>query len=161
MALRRRKAGEYSIEQTRDLAMVRAMLGDYKVASAAIEWPQACWIAGYFGDDPVGVVGLEPWLDAALINSVVAVDNMRRRGVGTMLVNAARKAAHTRGARSLYVITPIDSDYMRRFGFSEMLIDELIEALGAIPSVAAIRTGAMPSQRAWFLDISRDGVIER
>ncbi|HYA36315.1 MAG TPA: GNAT family N-acetyltransferase [Candidatus Binataceae bacterium] len=161
MALRRRKPGECSVEQTRDLALVRAMLADYNVASTAIEWPQACWIAAYLGDDPVGVVGLEPWLDSALIDCVVVIETMRGRGIGAMLVNAARKAAHTRGARSLYAITPPDSDFVRRFGFSEIALDKLFEALGAIPSIAAIRAGAVASPRAWFLDISRDGVIER
>jgi hypothetical protein len=58
MAIRKHRAGELVVEQTRDLALVRAMLERGGMTSEGIEWPAACYIAAYFGDDPVGGFGV-------------------------------------------------------------------------------------------------------
>src|SRR5271168_5636525 len=100
MAIRKHRAGELVVEQTRDLAIVRAMLERGGMTTAGIEWPAACYIVAYLGDDAVGVIGVEPKIDAALIRSLYVNESMRRRGIGGALLAAARKAAHTHGARS-------------------------------------------------------------
>ena len=102
MAIRKHRAGELVVEQTRDLALVRAMLERGGMTTEGIEWPAACYIVAYLGDDAVGVIGVEPKIDAALIRSLFVNESMRRRGIGGALLAAARKAAHTRGARHLY-----------------------------------------------------------
>ena len=105
MAIRKHRAGELVIEQTRDFAVVREMLARGGMMTDGIEWPAACYLVAYFGDDAVGVIGVEPKIDAALIRSLYVDESMRRRGIGAALVAAARKAAHTRGARHLYLFT--------------------------------------------------------
>src|SRR5260370_18769097 len=103
MALRKHREGELVIEQTRDIARLRTMLDGGGMLTAGIEWPAACYLLAFFGDDAVGAIGVEPQIDAALIRSLYVIDSMRRRGIGAALVAAARKAAHTRGARHLYL----------------------------------------------------------
>lgn len=163
MALRKHREGELVIEQTRDLAVVRAMLTSASLMTDGIEWPAACYLLAYFGNEPVGVVGIEPKIDAALIRSLHVVDTMRRRGIGSALVAAARKAAHTRGARHLYLFSTGAGAFFTALGFQMAPVSELMRALPGVPQVEFYR--ARPDQLAreiaYHIDISRDGVIER
>jgi amino-acid N-acetyltransferase len=163
MAIRKKQEGKLVIEQTRDLAMVRAMLSGAGMSIEGLEWPPACYLAAYFGTEPVGVIGVEPSLDAALLRSLYVVDAMRGRGVGAELVASARKAAHTRGARSLYLLSADAGDFFKRFGFAEVPVAQLTAALGGTPTVKHYR--ALPDdlarEVACYLDISQDGVILR
>src|SRR3984957_16386888 len=149
MAIRKHRAGELVVEQTRDFAVVRAMLARGGLMTDGVEWPAACYIVAYFGDDAVGVVGVEPKIDAALIRSLYVDESMRRRGIGAALIAAARKAAHTRGARHLYLFSTDAGEFFERHGFKTVAVDDVIAAIPGVPQVA------------YHLDISSDGVIER
>ncbi|MGA7870319.1 MAG: GNAT family N-acetyltransferase, partial [Candidatus Binatus sp.] len=116
MTIRRHRAGELVIEQTRDLARVRKLLARAGMMTAGIEWPAACYIVAYVGDEAVGMIGVESKIDAALIRSLYVDESMRRRGIGGALVAAARKAAHTRGARHLYLFSTDAGEFFARHG---------------------------------------------
>ena len=163
MAIRKHRAGELVIEQTRDFAVVRAMLARGGLMTDGVEWPAACYIVAYFGDDAVGVVGVEPKIDAALIRSLYVDESMRRRGIGAALVAAARKAAHTRGARHLYLFSTAAGAFFERHGFTMVLVADVVAALPGIPQVEHYRARPEELARevAYHLDISGDGVIER
>ena len=163
MAIRKHRAGELVIEQTRDFAIVRAMLTRGGLMTDGIEWPAACYLVAYFGDDAVGVVGVEPKIDAALIRSVYVEESMRRRGIGTALIAAARKAAHTRGARHLYCFSTDAGEFFERHGFTKVPVAEVIAALPGVPQVEfyLARPEELAREVAYHLDISSDGVIER
>ncbi len=118
-------------------------------------------IAGVVGI--VGIVGVETIVDAAVIRSLAVVEPIRRRGIGAALVNAARKAAHTRGARRLYALGHRGEEYLLRFGFERIAGTEMIDDLAGTFTAGYLR--AHPNELArmdpLWLDISRDGVIER
>ncbi len=160
---RRRAAGEPVVEQSRDVERVRAMLSAAGMMTEGVEWPAACYLIAWHEDQPVGVVGVEARLDAALVRSLAVVEPMRRRGIGTKLLSAARKAAHTRGARTLWALSTGAGDYLRRFGFVEAPVVELVAALTGTPQVEyyLARPEELSRQLAWRLDISNDGVIVR
>jgi N-acetylglutamate synthase-like GNAT family acetyltransferase len=88
---------------------------------------------------------------------------MRRRGIGGALVIAARKAAHTRGARRLYALDGDGIGYLDRFGFERVTPSEMIDDLAGtfIAGYIGSRPEAFAQLAAMRLDISRDGVIER
>ncbi|MGH7947804.1 MAG: GNAT family N-acetyltransferase [Candidatus Binataceae bacterium] len=161
--MRRRKAGELSIEQTRDIAAVRAMLAGGGLLTDGVEWPAACYLLAYIGDQPVGVVGVEPKLDAALIRSLYVAPSARRRGVGAALVGAARKAAHTRGARSLYLFSTGAGEFFERLGFAEIPVARVVDVLRGVPQVDyyVARPDELALEVTYHLDISEDGVIRR
>jgi N-acetylglutamate synthase-like GNAT family acetyltransferase len=163
VALRKHRPGELAIEQTRDLGAVRAMLARATMLTDAVDARSSCYLLAYIGDEPVGVVGIEPRLDAALIRSLYVVDAMRSRGIGAKLFAAARKAAHTRGARHLYLFSTDAGQFFRRLGFEQVPVDETVKAMRGAPQVEYYR--AHPDELAcevtWHLDISQDGVIER
>ena len=151
------------VESTRDLALVRTMLAEAEMAPDGVEWPAAGYLIAWLGDDAVGLAGIEPKLDAALIRSLWVRESMRRRGIGSALLTAARKAAHTRGVRHLYVLAGEPRGYSKRFGFQQFALDDLIAALAGTPMVEYYRAHPddLAGQTAWHVDISDDGVIRR
>jgi N-acetylglutamate synthase-like GNAT family acetyltransferase len=163
MALRKHRQGELVIEQTRDLVRVREMIADAGMMTEGIEWPAACYLIAYYGDEPIGVVGIEVKIDAALIRSVYVKPSMRQRGIGAALVAAARKAAHTRGARHLYLFSTDAGGFFERQGFVRVEVAEVVGALAGVPQVEHYRArpGELAREVAYHLDISGDGVIER
>ena len=136
------------------------------IVTGALDAPGACWIAASVGDtaaSAVGIVGIETIVDAAVIRALAVARAMRRRGIGAALVNAARKAAHTRGARRLYALGRRGDEYLLRFGFEQVAAAEMIDELAGTFTADYLR--AHPDELARMdplrLDISRDGVIER
>ena len=163
MAIRKHRAGEMVIEQTRDLARVREMLECGGLTTDGIEWPAACYLVAYIGDDAVGVVGVEGKIDAALIRSLYVEESMRRRGIGGALIAAARKAAHTRGARHLYCFSTEAGQLFERHGFTMVAVADVVAALPGVPQLEFYRARPEELARevAYHVDISSDGVIER
>jgi GNAT superfamily N-acetyltransferase len=163
MAFRKHRPGEIVIEQTRDLARVRAMLEGGGMATDDIDWPSACYLVAFDGDEAVGVVGVEPILNSALMRSLYVTESRRRAGVGRQLVAAARKAAHTRGARTLYVFGTGAEPFVRRLGFEPAAANQLTAALRGTPLTDHYLShpDELARETAYLLDISRDGIIER
>ncbi len=163
MAIRKRRAGELVIEQTRDLACVREMLARGGMTTEGIEWPASCYIVAYIGDEAVGTIGVESKIDAALIRSLYVKESARRRGIGGALLAAARKAAHTRGARHLYLFSTDAGSFFRRHGFTTMAVADAVAAIPGVPQVEYYRARPEELARevAYHLDISGDGLIER
>jgi N-acetylglutamate synthase-like GNAT family acetyltransferase len=164
--LRRRRApGELAVEQTRDLAQAAQVLSAAGMWADGVESPGGCYLIAYVGDAVAGIVGIEVRVDAALIRSLLVLDTMRRRGVGTALIAAARTAAHTRGARMLYAIAP-DADstrYFARCGFAPAASEEMLQALAGTFMADYLRQHPDESaqMRTLSLDIANDGVIQR
>src|SRR5579885_2139946 len=163
MAFRKRRRGEIVVDQSRDLSGVRALLQRERMDTDGIEWPLACHVAAFDGDEMVGVVGIEPIVDSALIRSLCVTTPYRNRGIGRQLMDAARKAAHTRGARALFVFGSRADGYFLSLGFKRVPLDELITALRGAPRVERYlaRAGEFVGENALYMDISRDGIIER
>ena len=151
------------IEQTRDLARVREILASAGMMTEGIEWPAACYILAFNGDESIGVVCIEAKIDAALIRSLYVKPAMRQRGIGATLLAAARKAAHTRGARHLYLFSTEAGNFFERQGFVRAEVAGLIAALPGVPQVEHYRArpDELAREVAYHLDISADGVIER
>jgi GNAT superfamily N-acetyltransferase len=155
-----REAGAITVEQTRDVAQVAALIEGSRIAIRNPPPPAACYLMAYLGADPAGAVGVETLVDAAYISLLFVTESTRRRGVGAALIAAARKAAHTRGARRLFALAS-DGNYLRRFGFVPAPMDEFSDAFGAVDADCARMAPESARCAAFSLDISRDGVIER
>ncbi len=181
---RRHAPGVLVVEQSRDLALVKRMLSAAGMFAEGVEAPGSCFLLAYVGSDVGGIIGIEARVDAALLRSLMVVDSMRRRGLGAALIAAARSAAHTRGARTLYAIAPTAdaplpvtraacadaiptapdaARYLERFGFAPAPPANLIAALGGTFLVDYLRERPddLARHRIMSLDISNDGVILR
>src|SRR5271170_6992416 len=126
----RRAPDEFGIEQTRDLEPVRSILLGAGLSAEGIDWPSACYLLAYHGAQPIGTVGIESRIDAAMLRSLAVSEPMRRRGIGEALVIAARVAAHTRGARTLYTLAPEPyAEWFTGLGFAPVPMADLTRAL--------------------------------
>jgi len=163
LAFRKHRAGEIAIEQTRDVARIRRLLEHGKMPTEGLEWPPACYLLAFDGGDAVGVVGIEPVLDSALLRSLYVVEQYRHREIGRRLVMAARQAAHTRGARQLYLFGTGAGGFFCGLGFQQSAVEELTAALKGSPQTDyyLARPQELAREVAYRLDISRDGIIER
>jgi N-acetylglutamate synthase-like GNAT family acetyltransferase len=162
---RPRAAGELAVEQTRDLASVIRMLTAAGMSAEGVETPGACYLIAHVGDEVAGVIGIESRVDSALLRSLMVKQPMRGRGIGASLIAAARTAAHTRGARTLYALAP-DNDairYLERFGFTSALPASLLASLSGTFTVNHLRDhpDELARQYPMALDIANDGVILR
>ena len=162
---RRRNADELAVEQTRDLPAVASMLATAGRVAEGVAAPGGCYLLACVGPAVAGVIGIEARVDAALVRSLFVAAPMRGRAIGTALMAAARTAAHTRGARTLYALV-LDADaarYLERFGFAPCAMDTPLAALAGTFVVEYLR--ARPDElaryRALALDIANDGVIVR
>jgi N-acetylglutamate synthase-like GNAT family acetyltransferase len=152
---RRRVSGDLTVEQTHDAAIIDAMLHRAAIAAAQIGHLPECFLIAYLGDEPVGIAGLETEVDVALVAPFFVVENMRRRRVGTHLLSAVRLAAHTRGARTLYVTVPSTYfGYFARFGFAMTSSADLVEVSRHVSM--RIRLDNVPQCGLLRLDLSGD-----
>jgi N-acetylglutamate synthase-like GNAT family acetyltransferase len=101
-------------------------------------------------------------VDAAMVRWLVIAESARVLEICAALVGAARKAAHTRGARRLYALNgnPL---YMEHFGFERVPAAEMLNDLAgtAVANYLRARPDELARVTAQRLDISRDGIIER
>jgi GNAT superfamily N-acetyltransferase len=160
----RRDQTALAIEQTRDVRAISGILTATGLTIAGLDWASGCYLIAYLGNEPSGVVGIEPRIDIALIRSLAVVESMRRRGIGGALVQAARTAAHSRGARCLYTIASKDAaNYFARLGFAPVDLDAAFDTLAGIFLADFLRSRAEGPRGlvALALDISQDGLILR
>ncbi|MGA2409541.1 MAG: GNAT family N-acetyltransferase [Candidatus Binataceae bacterium] len=161
---RRRAPDEIGVEQAHDLAQVTAILDALGMSTEGLTWAPACYLLAYIGDVPIGTAGIEPRVDAAMLRSVGVIELMRRRGTGSRLVEAARVAAHTRGARTLYTLAPPPlASWFERLGFAPVAQDALMRALAGtfLADRLKARSDALNGLIGLAVDIANDGVIER
>lgn len=132
--------------------------------TAGLDDPGTCLIAATSDEGLIGAVGVETVIDRALMRSLFVKPSMRRRGIGAMLVAAARSAAHTRGARMLFAFgDEATSAYLKSLGFRTTDRQQAIEELAGTFLADYLR--AHPDEAslcsAGRLDISKDGIINR
>jgi N-acetylglutamate synthase-like GNAT family acetyltransferase len=160
---RLRSSDELVVEQTHDLVAVSPMLQRAGITTAATRDDRArCFLMAHQGSLPVGVAALDTQVDAALLRALYVLEPMRGRGVGASLVRAARMAAHTRGARTLYAAGAGGLvDYLVHLGFTEVDFAKIAAMFGEASTCERTRPSNYPDWGAVRLDISRDGLIER
>jgi GNAT superfamily N-acetyltransferase len=158
-------AGKLAVEQTSDRALIAGFLSAAGIPGVSVESPGYCYLVAYVDHEAAGVVGIETRVDTGLIQSLVVTEAMRGRGIGSALIAAARTAAHTRGARALYVIAPDErgAGYFSRFGFVPVPFENLKAAISGMRAAAwqHYPDGDRLRLLAMTLDIANDGIIQR
>ncbi len=163
MPLRKRRPGELVIEQTNDSAIVRGLLERAAICVGGIDWPAACHLAAFIDEETVGAATVECMIDAAVLRAIYVSELRRGKAVGAKLLSAARKAAHTRGARTLFAIERQERGFFSHQGFERVAMEELVRGVEGTPTadLLAAHPQAIAGMFAFKLDISADGMIQR
>lgn len=96
----------------------------------------------------IGSAGVEVYGEAALLRSVVVAPELRGRGLGERLTEAALAEAKKRGARRVYLFTFRAADFFARYGFREVSVEDFESAMGGSFQVRAVTT--MPQLRQFL-----------
>ena len=67
--------------------------------------------------DFVGIIGLEKFIDVALLRSMVVFDKFRNRGYGCKIVNQLLEEATAKGIKEIFILTTTAKDFFKRIGF--------------------------------------------
>jgi predicted N-acetyltransferase YhbS len=159
---RRRNADEVVVEQlTGDAVIAPRIMEGLGCAGLAADLLSGCRLAAFRGDEVIGIAQVETRVDAAVIAPVVVLPSLRRQGVGTSLMQAARVAAHTRGAQMLFALSSVETkSFFSKLGFTLVPISDANAAAGQFRNVRSF--SALDDDYMFMsMDISRDGVIVR
>ena len=93
----------------------------------------------------VGCIGLEVYGGSALLRSAAVHDEVRGRGIGSMLVNEILADAQEQGVAAVYLLTTTAENYFPAFGFERidrsevpLELDASEELKGACPASAIV-----------------------
>lgn len=108
------------------------------------------WLAEDERAQAIGVIGLEYGSGAALLRSAGVLPEWRGAGIGAALVATALAAAQADGCRHVYLFSTGAGLYWQRYGFDEVPVDELVQALPESFQVRHYETlGWLPTEIAW------------
>lgn len=122
-----------------DLAGWRALLAGERMRTDDLGALDGYWLVAAESGALVGGAGIELAPDAALLRSVVVAPSLRRRGLGSALVEACAEEAIRRGASWLYVLGAEAAAFLFACGFRETTPDEVSAALPAARQVLLYR----------------------
>lgn len=111
------------------LDAVRELLHDAELPDEGVqERLKSFWVA-LAGAEVVGVVGLEPYGQAALLRSLVVREDRRRSGLGAALVRRVIREARQGGARQVLLLTRDAAEFFRRHGFEPIPLGQVPEGV--------------------------------
>jgi amino-acid N-acetyltransferase len=137
-----------------DLSAVERLLVESDLPLDGVRDAFATFVVAESGDDVIGVAGLEPCGDDALLRSVAVHSAWRSHGIGRALVTRVISDAEARGLRALYLLTTTAERYFPGFGFSTVARSDVPEAVretaefrGACPASATVMCRACTPAR--------------
>jgi amino-acid N-acetyltransferase len=130
---------------TSDLPAIERLLTASSLPLDGVMEALPSFVVAESGGELVGVAGLEPCRDNALLRSVAVADGWRSRGVGRALVERVIAEAESRGIHALYLLTTTAERWFPSFGFRTIAREAVpadvratAEFQGACPASAAV-----------------------
>ena len=114
-----------------DVEAVEALLAANGLPLDGVRESLPSFVVAEAGDALVGVAGLEPCDDVALLRSVAVAEGWRSRGLGRALVARVIADAESRGLRALYLLTTTADRYFPSFGFHTVAREDVPEPVRA------------------------------
>ena len=121
---------EYTIRIAReaDLVMIHKMLTENGLTTEGVEGNlDNFFVADHQGT--FGVIGLEFSNDEVLLRSLAICEHMRKRGIGSALVEYSLNMARAEGKKGAYLLTNTADKFASRWGFSKIERYEIPESL--------------------------------
>jgi len=110
---------------------LKAALAKSGLPFADVEEPTVLFWRFEQGELPAGFGGLEICGKDGLLRSLVTLPPLRRRGIGTAMVNVLETEALARRLRALYVLTTDRASFFARLGYAPCRRDDVPAAVQA------------------------------
>ncbi len=123
-----------------DLPTIEALLAEERLPPQGLREHLGSFFVLEDDGRVVGSAGLELYGEAALLRSVVVTPEMRGRGLGERLTEAALAKAKKEGARRVYLFTFSAADFFARYGFRDLSVDDFDSAMADSFQVRAVTT---------------------
>jgi amino-acid N-acetyltransferase len=114
-----------------DLGAIERLLTASDLPLEGVRESLSTFVVAQAGDEIVGVAGLEPCCEYALLRSVAVAPEWRAHGIGRALVTRVISDAEASGIRGLYLLTLTAERYFPSFGFREIAREEVPEDVRA------------------------------
>lgn len=128
-----------------DWSAVAALLEACHLPQAGAHAHLAHFLVAMDGAHCVGVAGLEPYGQAALLRSVATAEPVRGRGIAAALVSRLIAQARQQGIHTLVLLTTTAAEYFPRHGFvriarqdTPVSVRQSAEFTGACPVSATV-----------------------
>jgi N-acetylglutamate synthase-like GNAT family acetyltransferase len=149
MTLAIRKATEEDFETICDFVVLLKLISDRALITNTLTG-STYWIAE-LDSIGVGCIGLEHGDGASLLRSAAIHPDHQGCGYGEKLANVAIDAARELGNETLFLFSTGAGAFWQRFGFEEVSVWTLAEALPNVPQVrSGIERGWINDDRAWM-----------
>jgi N-acetylglutamate synthase-like GNAT family acetyltransferase len=148
MTISIRIASEDDFDTICDLVVLLKLISERSLITNTLTG-STYWIAEHEGI-AVGCIGLEHGDGASLVRSAAIHPDFQGRGFGYQLANVAIEAARELGDKKLFLFSTGAGAFWQRFGFEEVSVWTLAEALPNVPQVrSGIERGWINEDRAW------------
>ncbi|MFN0100249.1 MAG: arsenic resistance N-acetyltransferase ArsN2 [Gemmatimonadaceae bacterium] len=133
-----------------DLAAVQSLLTHADLPLDGVPSDLAHFFVAEREGEVVGVIGLEPYGDAALLRSAVVAPSTRGSGIGERLVRTLLDEARRHHMHQVILLTTTAEAWFPRFGFHTVSRDAVpdsvkqsMEFMSACPASATVMTLAL------------------
>jgi N-acetylglutamate synthase-like GNAT family acetyltransferase len=152
---------------SKNMALRRATENDWPAVAALLEVNKlplegahehiAAYLLALSNDELIGSAGLEVYADIALMRSVAVAPDLRRQGIGKILVSQLLQEARRRHIAKVCLLTSTAPGYFLKFGFNK----ELIEKAPQVLTASAEFQGACPASAAFMsLTLTYEPAVE-
>ena len=113
------------------------------------------WLARETGGGTIGTIRIELGNDSILLRSLGVLMPWRRHGVGGALIHRALESARQTEFKKAYLFSRTAGKYWMRFGFYQVSVSEVVEALPEVPQVRHfLEAGTIWTDVAWRCDLT-------
>ena len=113
------------------------------------------WLAQETGGRTIGTIGIELGNDSILLRSLGVLLPWRRHGAGGALINRALESGRQMDFKKAYLFSRTAGKYWTRFGFYQVEVLEVVEALPDVPQVRHyIEADTIWTDVAWRCDLT-------
>ena len=134
----------------RDLPVILHVLSTVGLATTSVNMTDSTYWIALLSGRPVGVIGLERAENASLLRSAAVLPEARALGVGRALVQSALTLATLRGDQAVYLFSRDAGAYWQRYGFQEVPVATLTQALANTSQVrSGVTRGWITEEVAW------------
>jgi N-acetylglutamate synthase-like GNAT family acetyltransferase len=139
-----------------DYKVMLALLQSIDLTTYGLLFPgTAYWVAVTNEGEIIGVIGVEPGFDqAVLLRSAGVAPNRQKQGIGRALIDAVFAWCRANNYQKVYCYSTDAQEYWSHVGFRRVSLAEILTVLGDAPQTIHFDgLGWLPTEVVWRRDL--------